>query len=426
MTDSIDTLELAAELRKVAALAIDAEQSLHSRLSSRWEAREYLFDGPANFTNVANCFSTLDDWRRLDAHRDIKRMHIIFNGSAGMIQAVAMHDYIRGLRQDGFTVVVEIAGRADRQAALILAAASEKVMTESSWLRIEEVGMGVEGNTFDAENEIAFNDRLEAQMRRLLCEGSKVTPRMVAARTRLKTWNVSAQDALKLGLIHRISTSRPEWLVIAKPTNFEAIPEAETIKQQLSVAAIRKMRAEGMLAELNHRDKECSGLINGVVRYINSVDTTTANVAKGDLNAALRLSSSDIQLVIDCNGGSCTDGLGFIDMCHQVNASGRALDTICYGYAASMGGVMLSSGRKRKMGKESWLLIHRVSSWFGPTTTGAKLSKQHCTELQLQCFGMLAARSKLTAEQILEKCKTHDWWLTAEEALKYGFIDEIV
>jgi ATP-dependent Clp protease protease subunit len=353
-------------------------------------------------------------------------MHIILNGRAGIIQALALHDFIRGLRQDGFTVVVEIAGAADRQAAVILAAASERVMTTSSWLRIEEISIALPGNTFEAENEIAFNDRLEAQMRRLLCERSKVTPRMIAARTRLQTWNVSAKQALKLGLIDRISTSRPDWLVRPQLANFEEIPAADSARERLSVACIRKMRAEGMLAELNDSDRECSAPLNGVVRFIDTVTTETANAAKGDLNSALRLSNSDIQLVIDSNGGSCVDGLGFIDLCDQVNALGRPLDTICYGYAASMGGVMLATGRKRKMGKESWLLIHRVSSWFGPTTTAAKLGEKHSTELQRQCFGILAARSKLSAAEILEKCRTHDWWLTAEEALELGFIDEII
>jgi ATP-dependent Clp protease protease subunit len=90
-----------------------------------------------------------------------------------------------------------------------------------------------------------------------------------------------------------------------------------------------------------------------------------------------------------------------------------------------MGGVMLQVGKKRTMGKNAWLLIHRVSSWFEGGTTKVKLDHEDCMKLQRQCFELLASRSVFTADQILAKCRDHDWWITAEEALAYGFIDEI-
>ncbi|MBU6454560.1 MAG: ATP-dependent Clp protease proteolytic subunit [Cyanobacteria bacterium REEB67] len=422
---TLQSIELEIETAKVLTMAVTAEQKLSFRLASLWEAREYLLEGPITFQAISQCINTLDTWRLLDARREVKQMHIILNGTAGIINALALFDYIRWLKLDGFDITIELAGRANRQSALVLAAGSHRVMTESSWLQIDEVSMGTAGNTFEAENHIEWNKRLEAQLRRNLAAGSKTTTRKVAASTRLKGWNVSSGEALALGLVDEVSKARPQRLLQPLHLGFEPLPQAQNEKEALTVATIRKMRAEGALLELENFDAACSAARNGIVRFIDTVTTATVGKAKIDLEAALRLSSADITLLIHSNGGSVTDGLGFIDMARQVNASGRVLNTECLGYAASMGGVMLQCGKKRTMGREAWLLIHKVSSWFGDKTSEAKLSYDYCMQLQKQCFGILAERSVFTADEVAEKCRDHDWWLSAEEALKYGFIDAI-
>jgi len=426
-TPSIETLELQAELSKALTTAAEAERNLHIRLASRWEHRVYYFDGPVNFRSITDCITTLDDWRRLDRDREEKRMHIVFNGRAGFFGSVAMHDFIRGLRLDGFTITVEIAGRAAGQSALIVAAADHGLMTRSSWLQIDEVSLNRDGNTFDADNEIDFNDRLDLQLRSMLCERSKaLTNRKIAARTHLRTWMVSSTEALAAGLIDDISEARPD--ILAKPTASpftEALPAAETTKQELTLAYIRKMRAEAYLFNLQNRDRHCNALNNGVVNFIDTVTTEVVNKAKIDLDSALRSSNSDLTLRIYSNGGSVIDGAGFIDLCDLIRASGRIINTDCIGYAASMAGVMLQCGNVRTMGKNSWLLIHRVGSWFGPKTSEAKLEKAFCDRLQRRSFEILASRSIFTANEILERCREKDWWINAEDALKYGFIDKI-
>jgi ATP-dependent Clp protease protease subunit len=425
---TIETFELETELFKLRENVDLAEIDLMTRLASRWEARQYIFDGALNYASVAACIDTLDTWRRLDAKRDHKEMYIVFNGYGRLILALAIFDFIRELKADGFTVTVEVAGQAYEHAAILLAAASKRVMTPSSWLSYEELPIGVAGNTFDAENRIEWNNRLEAQQRRLVAERSRVKPRKFAAATRLKNWYVGAEEALSLGLVDEISSARPERTMHPIGWNFPDIPklpENPTLKQQIAYEAVRKMRAEAALSHLKKWDVYASASRNGIVRFMDPVNTTSVGKAKIELENTLRLTNGDVNLVITSPGGSVTDGLGFIDMARQVNASGRTLNTHVLGYAASMGGVMLQCGKTRSMGRESWLLIHRVSSWYGDTTTKAKLNYERGTNVQRQCFGILAERSVFSAEEVLEKCRDHDWWLSAEEALKYGFIDEI-
>jgi ATP-dependent protease ClpP protease subunit len=241
---------------------------------------------------------------------------------------LALHDQIRWLRQDGFHVTVEVAGSADKHAILILQAANKRLMTKRSWLDIQEVAFGEwDGSTFLSENELAWMQQLEAQQRGILMERSILTESQIKARIRLKTHRVSAQEALNLGLIDEISAARTKRDVAAIPCKVCDLPEPTTAKQRKSVAEIRKMRAEAELQKLKDRERESSAAHNGVVRFINEVDTDTVAQAKADLAEALKLSPSPIELLIDSNGGSCTDGFGFIDICEQTANSGRELNT---------------------------------------------------------------------------------------------------
>lgn len=423
-TKSLQDRSLEAEIRKVEALATQAEMNLQARRASRWNQREYLLDGTLTFETVEALFSSLDDWRRIDRDKQNKSVHIVLNCySRGLIQPLAVHDMLRWLKLDGIDVTVEVAGSANGQAAVILAAANHRLMTERSWLNIYEVPGWVDGSTYGAETELAWLKRLQSQQRDLLST-DKLNRRQLASRSKLKPLHLDSYSAVRLGLADEVASLRtPRLITPIGIAPFEG--EIDGLKDRLKAAEIRKMEAEGEIEEMNIRDRVNNASRNGVVRFINTVNTVTAAKAKADLTDAVRLSDSDITLLINSNGGSCIDGFGFIDMCKQVKESGRVLNTEVLGYAASMGGVMLQLGVKRTMGKNAWLLIHRVSNWFEGTTSEIRLTLEHSMDIQRQCFELLASRSVFTADEILDRCRTADWWLNADEALKYGFIDEI-
>jgi hypothetical protein len=121
-----------AEVLKTEAQAEEAERNLRYRLASAWEARVYYFDGTVNYKSLKTCINTLDDWRRLDKNKQDKRMHIVFNGSAEIINANAFQDYLRWLGLEGFTITFEISGRASIQSAIIGAGATQSTSTSAS------------------------------------------------------------------------------------------------------------------------------------------------------------------------------------------------------------------------------------------------------------------------------------------------------
>ena len=135
----------------------------------------------------------------------------------------------------------------------------------------------------------------------------------------------------------------------------------------------------------------------------------------------------EIYLYINSPGGSITDGMAIVDTMNYIKCP---VSTICVGMAASMGAVLLASGQKGKRYAlpNAEILIHE------PLIAGGGLSGQ-TTEIKIHADNMVRTREKLnkllserTGQDIatIERDTERDNYLTAEEALKYGLIDEIL
>jgi ATP-dependent protease ClpP protease subunit len=425
MSESASTsdLQLLAQTEGAEVEAHTALLKLVDRLASSAENREYMLEGSVGFAAIRALIDQVEKWVRIDNTLPVR---IVMNVQImSFIDAIALHDFLRWVRQQGVKVIIQVSGMAYGQAVVVLRAADEVYVTERSWIHITEVRGGTSGNSYQAEERLGWVKRLQEQQYDLL-ESRKLSRKVLREKIYLKTWSLDARDAVKFGFANAISSVLPASLVNSVSASLgEGLSTPTDLSERKVHAEIRTARAKSRLSGLELRATLAEPARHGVVRFINEVSEATALTAKNDLTRALRSGDGDLTLLIDSNGGSCNAGFGFIDLCMQVQNSGRVINTEVIGYAASMGGVMLQLGKKRVMGKNSWLLIHRVSSSWGDTMSEFELGLEKSMNVQRQCFEFLAARSILTADEILERCRTSDWWLTAEEALKYRFIDEI-
>lgn len=421
----LDDLE---QIAQVETAETDAENSLLKlidRLASPAESRAYLLDGMVDYAAIRALVDRVEKWVRIDSSLPI---HIFMHAHIeSFIDALALHDFLRWVRLRGVKVIIQVAGWASGQAAVVLRAADEVYITERSWIHITEVRCLTDGNSYEAEENLKWFRRLQEQQYALLVS-SKLSREQLREKIYLKTWFLDAQAAVKFGLVDGIATtsSMPTSKLVAINASLcEGLSEATDLDVRKSNAETRAKRARRMLSQLERRETLAEPARHGALRFIDRVSDATALTAKEDLARALGISSGDLTLLICSPGGNSVAGFGFIDLCLQVRNAGRAINTEVIGCAASMGGVMLQIGKWRVMGKNSWLLIHRVSSTWGYTTSQYELGLDKSMAVQRQCIELLASRSSLTADEILERCRTSDWWLSAEEALEYGFIDEI-
>lgn len=132
----------------------------------------------------------------------------------------------------------------------------------------------------------------------------------------------------------------------------------------------------------------------------------------------------DIKLYINSPGGSVTAGMAIYDAMQYVKPD---VATVCVGVAASMAAVLLASGAKDKrfMLPNSEILLHQVMGGAEGQAIDIEISARHIVKIKDSLNRILAKHTGRPLDQV-EKDTDRDFWMNAEEAKKYGLIDEII
>jgi len=132
---------------------------------------------------------------------------------------------------------------------------------------------------------------------------------------------------------------------------------------------------------------------------------------------------ADIWLYINSPGGSVSAGLGIYDTMNFIKPD---VGTICTGLAASMGAFLLCSGAKGKRYclPNAEVMIHQPLGGAKGQATEIEIACKHILRTKERLNRIIAENTGKTIEEVA-KDTDRDNWLTAEEALEYGLIDEI-
>ncbi|CYU70430.1 TPA: ATP-dependent Clp protease proteolytic subunit [Streptococcus suis] len=136
--------------------------------------------------------------------------------------------------------------------------------------------------------------------------------------------------------------------------------------------------------------------------------------------------TKDIYLYVNTPGGSVSAGLAIVDTMNFIKVD---VQTIVMGTAASMGTIIASSGAKGKrfMLPNAEYMIHQPMGGTGGGTqqTDMAIAAEHLLKTRNKLEKILADNSGKTVKQI-HKDAERDYWMSAEETLAYGFIDQIM
>lgn len=132
----------------------------------------------------------------------------------------------------------------------------------------------------------------------------------------------------------------------------------------------------------------------------------------------------DIHIYINSPGGSVTAGLAIYDTMQFVTCD---VTTYCMGLAASMGAVLLCAGTKGKRYAlpNSDIMIHQVSGGAQGQASDVERQVEFMFKLKKRLNGILAHHTGKPVDQV-EKDADRDYYMTADEALAYGLVDEVV
>ncbi len=132
----------------------------------------------------------------------------------------------------------------------------------------------------------------------------------------------------------------------------------------------------------------------------------------------------DIKLYINSPGGSVYAGLAIID---TMNYIAPDVQTIGIGLQASMGAMLLSCGAKGKrfLLPNSRVMIHQPSSGTEGKITDQEIALKEGIYLKKRLIEIFAQNTGKSAKQV-EKDMDRDNWMSAEEAKRYGIVDQVI
>ena len=132
----------------------------------------------------------------------------------------------------------------------------------------------------------------------------------------------------------------------------------------------------------------------------------------------------DIHMYINSPGGSVSAGLAIYDTMQYIKCD---VSTICIGMAASMGAFLLSGGTKGKRMAlpNSEIMIHQPSGGAQGQATEIKIVAEQILKTKRKLNEILAANTGKPLEQI-EIDTERDNYMSAEEAIAYGLIDNVI
>ncbi|WP_168123228.1 ATP-dependent Clp endopeptidase proteolytic subunit ClpP [Paenibacillus sp. HB172176] len=135
-------------------------------------------------------------------------------------------------------------------------------------------------------------------------------------------------------------------------------------------------------------------------------------------------SEKDIHMYINSPGGSVTAGLAIYDTMQYVNPQ---ITTICTGFAASFGAILLLAGEKGKRYAlpNSEIMIHQPHGGVRGQASDIAINAQQILKSRAKLNQITADRTGQPLERV-EKDMDRDYYMSAEEALAYGVIDKVI
>lgn len=248
---------------------------------------------------------------------------------------------------------------------------------------------------------------------------------------------LTAQELAKI----EVETRKLESEILAQ----EAKAEIDLLKAR---AEARKMEVETEEAESNaasakldlskkQRDeleRKASNKYHHIYRFASGVEDKSVDACINQLDIWDRVDPGcEVTLIFTSPGGSVVHGMALWDYLVEFRANGHNLITHTQGMAASMAGILLQAGDVRVMGRESWLLIHQVQAGMMGSYGELQDRMKWLEMTQDRILDIFARRSAEVTGKTFESRRTYvkrnwmrtDWWISSDEALKQGLVDEV-
>ena len=221
----------------------------------------------------------------------------------------------------------------------------------------------------------------------------------------------------------------------------ESDVKVRKVEAELAIAKEGLVQASYATRNMDRVEKEmlAEDKFNHVYYFNSTVGETSVRSCMNRLSYWNRVSPGcDIEIIFNSPGGSVIDGLALFDYIQELKRSGHHVTTKALGMAASMAGILTQAGTERVMAKESWMLIHEISTLavgkIGDIEDEVKFVKR-IQERVLTIFAEGCAKAHAANPTVATKpfsmaslrkgWNRKDWWLDSDECLMHGIVDRV-
>lgn len=160
------------------------------------------------------------------------------------------------------------------------------------------------------------------------------------------------------------------------------------------------------------------------IRITGEINDQVADEVMAKIAYLDSVNQKPIKIIINSPGGSVSAGLAILD---AMDAAKSEIETVCTGMAASMGAFLVTCGGskgKRSITKHAEMMIHQPLGGASGQATDVQLTAMHLTKVKKKLAEMLAEATEKSVKKISNDID-RDYWMNAEEAVKYGLVDFI-
>lgn len=208
---------------------------------------------------------------------------------------------------------------------------------------------------------------------------------------------------------------------------FDAQAKEYLLGVQEAKARLELTKMELEIKRETHRLVTNSDHYHRVLRFTKEVDGASTKEAIETLAKWDRIDPDcDITIIFTSPGGGVFSGYALYDFIVELKAR-HHVTTVARGYAASMAGILLQAGTTRKMGKESYLMLHEVSTLSMGKAFEIQDEAAFLEVMMGRVYDIFVERSggKLTKAKLKKLVERRDFWVPSDEALKFGLVDEV-
>jgi len=205
----------------------------------------------------------------------------------------------------------------------------------------------------------------------------------------------------------------------------------DRLTPELAGALTRKANAEARIAEVKALEAKMQMQNIKASNDVNRVLVVSGPILETDeiSNVLMRWARRDpgkpITIYLNTPGGSVFDGNALGHTLDQLRETGIKVTIYGAGTVLSMGAVLLQYADERVLAKDAVFMIHSLSGGtMGPLESIIDTAKMWET-VNERLLNKLVERSTMSKASLKKKVSRKEWFLTAEEALKYGFCDRI-